>query len=59
LEEDEEEVPRWHTSTFLSNLAVNRDSTVGFEVVKIEEDFGEEFVGVKDIYKDGLVLDYL
>jgi len=58
VKEDEEKVSRWHASTFFSNVAASRDSKVGSEIMKVEEDFGEEFGSAKDIYKDEPILDY-
>lgn len=49
----------WHVSAFLSNLAPSGDFTVGLDVLVVEEDFGEESMGAKNIYKDRLVMIYV
>ena len=54
--EDEEEILGWHTSMCLSLLAKNGDSSSS---ASMEIKGGEESGGAKDIFEDGLVLDYL
>jgi len=42
FEEDEEEVAEWHVLALLSNLAATKDSTVGYDIVEVEDNFSEE-----------------
>ena len=53
---NEEEMPRWHASMCLSLLAANEDSSNN---ASIEIEGEEESRGAKDVFEDGLVLNYL
>jgi hypothetical protein len=59
VDDGEDSLPGWHCSTFLCLLVMHGDTTEEATVTTVDADGGEDSGGVKDIFEDVDVMNYL